>query len=206
LGYKLSFFKGEVLSLSQADQEKKINDLIGHAGQTLQRLQEAQQQYRANLLAAQQAAGQQRAPVAGALRVSGPSPSTQGAIQGTPPAPVARADSYVNIVAIPPGTLIEVTTQQAVDTSNLQGPYGAATAADIRLPGGTRVSKGSLARLTILKVGNAVQMRLGSLVVNGAWVPLNTDSISLSTIDQGGPNANQNLLIDAGKSYKFHQL
>jgi hypothetical protein len=112
----------------------------------------------------------------------------------------------VNIVAIPPGTVIEVTTQQALDTSNLQGPYGAETAADIRLPGGTRVSKGSLARLTILKVGNAVQLRLGSLVVNGAWVPLNTDSISLDTAAQGGPSANQNLLIDAGKSYKFHQL
>ena len=208
VGYKSSFFKGEVLSLSQADQAKKINDLISQAGQTLQKLQEAQQQYRANQLAAQQAAvaRQQRATTVGALRVSGPNPSTQGAIQWTPPPPVARADSYVNIVAIPPGTVIEVTTQQAVDTSNLQGPYGAATAADIRLPGGTRVSKGSLARLTILKVGDAVQMRLGSLVVNGAWVPLNTDSILLGTAAQGGPSANQNLLIDAGKSYKFHQL
>jgi hypothetical protein len=202
-GYKLSFFKGDVLSLSQADQAKKINDLISQAGQTLQNLQQAQQRYRASQLAAQQAARQQSAPAAGAVRVSGATQSTPAA---NPWTPVARGDSYVNIVAIPPGTVIEVTTQEAVDTSNLQELYGAATTAAIALPRGTWVSKGSLARLTILKVGNALQIRLGSLVVNGAWVPLNTDSISLDTTAQGGATANQKLVIDAGKSYKFHQL
>ena len=112
----------------------------------------------------------------------------------------------MNIVAIPPGTVFEVTTEEAVDTSNLRGLYGAVTAVDITLPGGTEVSKGSLAQFNILRIGNAFQMSLRSLVVNGAWVPLNTDRIPLGTTAPSGSVGNKNLLIDAGRSYKFHQL
>jgi hypothetical protein len=187
VGYKLSFFNGEVLSLSQPDQAKKINDLISRASQTLQSLQQAQQQYQSDLLAAQPA-GQQHS-------------SGAGANQGTSPA--ASTGYNVNFVIIPRGTVLEVTTSEAVDTSKLQGFYSAAAAADIALPGTAGVSRGSPAQFVVAKVGNAFQMRLRSLIVNGLWVPVNTEWIPIT---QGGSVANQKLVIDAGTSYKFHQL
>jgi hypothetical protein len=181
VGYRLSFFNGEVLSLSQPDQAKKINDLISQASQTLQSLQQAQQQYQSDLLAAQQAAQQ-----AAAQRHS------LTANQATPP--VAPTGYNVNFVVIPRGTVLEVTTSEAVDTSKLQGSYSATAAADIALAGTAGVSKGSPAQFVVAKVGNAFQMRLRSLIVNGLSVPVNTEWIPIA---QGG---------SAGTSYKFHQL
>jgi hypothetical protein len=183
IGYRLSFFNGEVLSLSQPDQAKKINDLISRASQTLQSLQQAQQQYQSDLLAAQQAAGQRHSP------------------GGT--SPVAPTGYNVNFVIIPRGTVLEVTTSEAVDTSKLQGSYNAAAAADIALPGTAGVSKGSPAQFVVARVGDAFQMRLRSLIINGLWVPVNTEWIPIA---QGGSVANQKMVIDAGTSYKFHQL
>jgi hypothetical protein len=194
VGYRLSFYNGQVLSLSQADQAKNINDLISQAGHTLQSLQQAQEQYRTDLLAAQQAGRRQRSAAAGPRRLSDASQRTS---------PVDSTYSDLKIVTIPRGTVFEVTTQDAVDTSNLQGFYGAAIAADIAEAG---VSKGSPARFIVAKVGNSFQMRLSSLVANGLWVPVNTEWISLGSIAQGGSIANQKLVINAGKSYKFHQL
>jgi hypothetical protein len=112
----------------------------------------------------------------------------------------------VNFVTIPRGTVFEVTTSEAVDTTKLQGFYNAAAAADIALPGQAGISKGSPAQVVVAKVGNAFQMRLQSLIVNGLWVPLNTEWLSLGPIAQGGSMANGKLVIDAGTSYKFHQL
>jgi hypothetical protein len=196
VGYKLSFFNGEVLSLSQPDQAKKINDLISRASQTLQSLQDAQQQYQSDLLAARQAAAQRHSG-AGSQGLSGANQET---------APVPSKGYNVNFVTIPRGTVFEVTTSEAVDTTKLQGFYNAAAAADIALPGSAGVSKGSAAQVVVAKVGNAFQMRLQSLIVNGLWVPLNTEWISLGPIAQGSSMANQKLVIDAGTSYKFHQL
>jgi hypothetical protein len=194
VGYRLSFFNGEVLSLSQPDQAKKINDLINRASQTLQSLEQAQQQYQSDLLAAKQAAGQRHSPGAG-------SPGLSGANQGT--SPVAPAGYNVNFVVIPRGTVLEVTTSETVDTSKLQGSYNAAAAADISLAGTAGVSRGSPAQFVVAKVGNAFQVRLRSLIVNGLCVPVNTEWIPIA---QGGSAANQKLVIDAGTSYKFHQL
>jgi hypothetical protein len=197
LGYRLSYFSGQVYSLGQADQAKKINDLISHAAKTLQSLQQAQEQYHADSLAAQEAARQQRSPGTRPMRFSDANQKTS---------PVTRNNSFLNIVTIPRGTVFEVTTQEAVDTSNLHGFYGAETGADIPLPGEDGVSRGSPARFVVAKVGNAFQMRLSSLVVNGLWVPVNTEWISLGPITQEVSIANQKLVIDAGKSFKFHQL
>ena len=55
-GYRLSAFKGEVLSTNQPDQLKEINDLISSANDTLQKLQQAQAQNRQEMLASQNAA------------------------------------------------------------------------------------------------------------------------------------------------------
>jgi hypothetical protein len=197
VGYKLSSFNGQVLSLSQPDQAKKINGLINQAAATLQSLQQAQARYRANLQATQQLAKQQRAAPAGPAHIGTSSPGAS---------PPAHGYSSLNMVSIPPGTVIQVTTDEAVDTSNLRRWYNAETAVDIALPDAAGVSKGSSARVTIVKVGNAFQVRLNSLVVNGAWVTLNTDQISLGTIAPSGSTTGQKQVIDAGQSYQFHQL
>jgi hypothetical protein len=192
-GYRLSEFKGEVLSTNQPDQLKEINDLISSASDTLQKLQKAKEQNRQEMLASQNAAqlaakqeAQQKRAAAEAARQQ---PATGSSVNTTPaqtPAAGAAATTTINNVLVSSGTPITVSTLDTIDTSSsLQPFYRATTTRDINLSDGTTIPTGSDAKLIVFANGATYQMRLDSLTANGRNIPLNTDTFNVGTVGQG---------------------
>jgi hypothetical protein len=226
-GYRLSDFKGEVLSTNQPDQLKEINDLISGANDTLKKLQEAQEQNRQEMLASQNAArlaaqqeAQQKRAAAEAARQQPAAGSSVNTAPAQTPAAGAAATTNINNVLVSSGTPITVTTLDTIDTSSsLQPFYRATTTRDINLSNGTTIPTGSDAKLIIFANGAAYQMRLDSLTANGKNIPLNTDIFNVGTVGQGsspvkigfgGISLNTGSLfksssIRPGKLFTFHQ-
>jgi hypothetical protein len=228
-GYSLSDFKGEVLSTNQPDQLKEINDLISRANDTLQKLQQAQEQNRQEMLAAQKAArlaaqreAQQKRAAAEAARQQ-PQSATGSSVNAAPaqtPAAAAAVATNINNGSVSSGTSITVSTLDMIDTSSsLQPFYRATTTRDINLSDGTTIPAGSDAKLIVFANGANYQMRLDSLAANGKNIPLNTDTFNVGTVGQGSSPVKigfggvsfdtgglfKSGKIKPGKLYTFHQ-
>jgi len=192
-GYRLSDFKGEVLSTNQPDQLKEINDLISSANDTLQKLQKAQEQNRQEILASQHAAqlpaqqeAQQKRAAAEAARQQPAGGSSVNTAPAQTPAGKAAATATTNNVLVSSGTPITVSTLDMIDTSSsLQRFYRASTTTDINLSDGTTIPTGSDAKLIVFANGANYQMRLDSLIANGRDIPLNTDIFNVGTVGRG---------------------
>jgi hypothetical protein len=192
-GYRLSDFKGEVLSTNQPEQLKEINDLISSAKDTLQKLQQAQAQNRQEMLASQNAAqlaakqeAQQKRAAAEAARQQSASDSSVNTAPAQTLAAGAAATTTINNVLVSSGTPITVSTLDTIDTSSsLQPFYRATTTTDINLSDGTTIPMGSDAKLIVFANGANYQIRLDSLAANGRSVSLNTDIFNVGIVGQG---------------------